>query len=60
LFASPHANRDLKARSAARRFAERWGQAYPAAVACLRDEAVAPPRATPERRHPTKANRHQI
>ncbi len=27
-----------KARSAARRFAERWGQAYPAAVTCLRDD----------------------
>jgi putative transposase len=28
----------MKARSAARRFAERWGQACPAAVACLRDD----------------------
>jgi putative transposase len=27
-----------KARSAARRFAERWGEAYPAALACLRDD----------------------
>ena len=27
-----------KARSASRRFAERWGEAYPAAVACLRDD----------------------
>jgi len=27
-----------KARSAGRRFAERWAQAYPAAVACLRDD----------------------
>ena len=27
-----------KARSAARRFAERWGQAHPAAVTCLRDD----------------------
>lgn len=26
------------ARSAARRFADRWGQAYPAAVACLRND----------------------
>jgi transposase-like protein len=60
LHAVMNAHTAMKARSAARRFAERWGQAYPAAVACLRDEAVAPPRATPERRHPTKANRHQI
>jgi putative transposase len=28
----------MKARSAARRFAERWGQTHPAAVACLRDD----------------------
>jgi putative transposase len=28
----------MKARSAARRFAERWDQTYPAAVACLRDD----------------------
>ena len=27
-----------KARSAARRFAERWAEVYPAAVACLRDD----------------------
>ena len=27
-----------KARSAARRFAQRWSQIYPAAVACLRDD----------------------
>jgi len=27
-----------KARSAARRFVERWGEAYPPAVACLRDD----------------------
>ncbi len=27
-----------RARSAARRFTERWGEAYPAAVACLRDD----------------------
>ena len=27
-----------KARSAARRFAERWGKAYPAAVDCLRND----------------------
>jgi len=33
-----NADTAMKARSAARRFAERWGQAYPAAVACLRDD----------------------
>ena len=27
-----------KARSAARRFAERWGEAYPTAIACLRND----------------------
>jgi len=36
LHAVMNADTAMKARSAARRFAERWGQAYPAAVACLR------------------------
>jgi putative transposase len=34
LHAVMNADTAIKARSAARRFAERWGQAYPAAVAC--------------------------
>ena len=38
LHAVMNADAAMKARSAARRFAERWGQAYPAAVACLRDD----------------------
>ena len=38
LHAVMNADTAMKARSAARRFAERWGQAYPAAVACLRDD----------------------
>ena len=33
-----NADTAMKARSAARRFAARWGQAYRAAVACLRDD----------------------
>ncbi len=33
-----NADTAMKARSAARRFAKRWGQTYPAAVACLRDD----------------------
>src|SRR6516162_4055125 len=33
-----NADTATKARSAARRFAARWGKAYPAAVACLRDD----------------------
>jgi hypothetical protein len=33
-----NANDAPKARSAARRFAERWGEAYAPAVACLRDD----------------------
>jgi transposase-like protein len=33
-----NADTGLKARSAARRFAQRLGQAYPAALACLRDD----------------------
>ena len=33
-----NADTAMKARSAARRFAERWGQAYPSVVACLRDD----------------------
>jgi len=38
LHAVMNADTATKARSAARRFAERWGEAYPAAVACLRDD----------------------
>ena len=38
LHAVMNADTAMKARSAARRFAKRWGQAYPAAVACLRDD----------------------
>jgi putative transposase len=38
LHAVMNADTAMKARSAARRFAERWGQAYPAAVACLRHD----------------------
>src|SRR6202789_373285 len=38
LHAVMNADTAAKARSAARRFAERWGEAYPAAVACLRDD----------------------
>ena len=38
LHAVMNADTAPKARSAARRFAERWRQAYPAAVACLRDD----------------------
>ena len=33
-----NADTATKARSAARRFASRWREAYPAAVACLRDD----------------------
>jgi putative transposase len=38
LHAVMNADTGGKARSAAHRFAERWGQAYPAAVACLRND----------------------
>ena len=38
LHAVMNADAASKARSASRRFAERWGEAYPAAVACLRDD----------------------
>ena len=38
LHAVMNADTATKARSAARRFAERWRKAYPAAVACLRDD----------------------
>ena len=38
LHAIMNADTAMKARSAARRFAKRWGQAYPPAVACLRDD----------------------
>src|SRR6185437_11054979 len=38
LHAVLNADTAMKARSAARGFAERWGQAYPAAVACLRHD----------------------
>ncbi len=38
LHAVMNADTAMKARSAARRFANRWGQTYPAAVACLRDD----------------------
>jgi transposase-like protein len=38
LHAVMNADTAMKARSAARGFAERWGQAYPATVACLRDD----------------------
>ena len=38
LHAVMNASTATKARSAARRFAARWGQAYPAAVACLRND----------------------
>jgi putative transposase len=38
LHAAMNADTAAKARSAARRFAERWSQAYPAAVAYLRDD----------------------
>jgi len=38
LHAVMNADTIMKARSAARRFAGRWAQAYPAAVACLRDD----------------------
>jgi transposase-like protein len=33
-----NADTSIRARSAARRFTERWGQACPAAAACLRDD----------------------
>jgi putative transposase len=38
LHAVMNADTATKARSAARRFADQWSQAYPAAVACLRDD----------------------
>ena len=38
LHAVMNAETAAKARSAARRFAARWGKAYPPAVACLRDD----------------------
>jgi putative transposase len=38
LHAVMNAKTAQKARTAARRFAKRWGEAYPAAVACLRDD----------------------
>jgi putative transposase len=38
LHAVMNADTAPKARSAARRFSERWGEAYPAAVACLRND----------------------
>ena len=38
LHAVMNAHTAPRARSAARHFAERWGEAYPAAVACLRDD----------------------
>ena len=38
LHAVMNADTATKARSAARRFAARWRKAYPAAVACLRDD----------------------
>ena len=38
LHAVMNAEDTRKARSTARRFAERWGEAYPAAIACLRDD----------------------
>ncbi len=38
LHAVMNADTAAKARSAARRFAQRWGKTYPPAVACLRDD----------------------